>query len=328
MPKPVEIGVMFRREQDPATLTSYARRVERMGLDQLWVVEDCFYMGGISQAAIALTATETLHVGIGINPGVAHNPAILAMEYATLARAFPGRLIGGIGHGVAEWMGQIGARPQSSLRSIEEFTAAFRRLLRGERVTVAGDYVELRDVQLFEAPQEVPPVLLGVRSEKSLRLAGTCADGLLLAENSAPDYVRWASSLMNDARKRAGIAGEGDVVVYANCLVNDVAPGQARARMREIVAKENGHGLSPSVRPLAFAAEMRNLIDKGGTDALREEMPDTWLHDLSLTGSYEDARSTVRRLRAAGAGGVVLVPPASVDPNAWLDDQRWAATIQ
>ncbi|NRD60055.1 LLM class flavin-dependent oxidoreductase, partial [Corallococcus exiguus] len=113
------IGVMFRREQDPATLAAEARRAEALGFDQFWIVEDCFYMGGISQAAIALTATTTITVGIGINPGVAHNPAILAMEYATLARAFPGRLIGGIGHGVSEWMAQIGEKPASPMKSIE-----------------------------------------------------------------------------------------------------------------------------------------------------------------------------------------------------------------
>lgn len=147
-----EIGVMFRREQHPATLADRARRAESLGFDQFWIVEDCFYLGGISQAAIALTATSTIKVGIGINPGVAHNPAILAMEYATLARAFPGRLIGGIGHGVAEWMEQIGEKPASPLTSIEEITTSLIRLLNGERITVDGRYVKLTDVEL-DPPQ-------------------------------------------------------------------------------------------------------------------------------------------------------------------------------
>lgn len=47
-----EIGVMFQGE----LLLDYARRAEAAGFAQLWVVEDCFFMGGISQVAIALAA--------------------------------------------------------------------------------------------------------------------------------------------------------------------------------------------------------------------------------------------------------------------------------
>lgn len=324
MPTSPDIGVMFRREQHPATLPSYAQRAEQMGFDQLWVVEDCFYLGGISQAAIALVTTSTIKVGIGINPGVAHNPAILAMEYATLARAFPGRLIGGIGHGVAEWMDQIGVKPASWLTSIEEITSSLRAILRGEHVTVDGRSVQLRDVELFEAPESVPPVLLGVRSEKSLRLAGRCADGVLLAESSGPDYVRWARSLMDGARREAGIPGAGEVIVYANSLVSDRDTDAAKAAMRDIVAGMNGSTLLPSVSPTSFAGEMRALIEQGGADSLRQHMPDSWLHDLAITGSREDASESVARLAQAGADAVVLVAPETVDWDAWLDDQAWA----
>ena len=56
----------------------------------------------------ALAVTERLAVGIGILPAVARNPAITAMELATLAGLAPGRVVAGIGHGVQEWMAQVG----------------------------------------------------------------------------------------------------------------------------------------------------------------------------------------------------------------------------
>jgi alkanesulfonate monooxygenase SsuD/methylene tetrahydromethanopterin reductase-like flavin-dependent oxidoreductase (luciferase family) len=319
-----EIGVMFRREQHPADLPSYAQRAEHMGFDQLWIVEDCFYLGGISQAAIALASTSRIKVGIGINPGVAHRSAILAMEYATLARAYPGRLIGGIGHGVAEWMEQIGVKPESPLTSIQEITSNLRALLRGERVTFEGRYVHLRDVELHVAPESVPPVLLGVVGEKSLRLAGRCADGVILIENSGPAYVRWARSLMNGARRGAGIQGPGQVIVYTNCLVSERDPDSAKSTMRDIVAKINGSTLHPTIAPASFAGQMKALIEEGGADALRQRMPDSWLHELALTGSHEDASKSVARLAQAGADAVVLVPPENVNWDDWLADQQWA----
>lgn len=167
MPAP-SLGIMFRREQSPASLPAYARRVEALGFDALWVVEDCFFAGGIAQATTALAATSRLRVGIGINPAVARNPAFLAMEYATLSALFPGRLIGGIGHGVAAWMDQIGITPPSWLAALDESVSAITRLLNGETVTTHGRTIHLTDVTLAYPPDPVPPILLGVRGEKSL----------------------------------------------------------------------------------------------------------------------------------------------------------------
>ena len=64
------IGLMFFRTYPPETLPDYARMTERSGLDELWVVEDCFFNGGMSAASVALAVTERITVGIGILPAV------------------------------------------------------------------------------------------------------------------------------------------------------------------------------------------------------------------------------------------------------------------
>ena len=48
-------------------------------------------------------------VGVGLLPVPLRNPALLAMELATVARLWPDRLVATLGHGVLEWMGQVGA---------------------------------------------------------------------------------------------------------------------------------------------------------------------------------------------------------------------------
>ncbi|HWV24848.1 MAG TPA: LLM class flavin-dependent oxidoreductase [Thermomicrobiales bacterium] len=310
-----QLGVMFRRERDPATLANEARRVEALGFDQFWIVEDCFYMGGISQAAIALTATSTIQVGIGINPGVAHNPAILAMEYATLARAFPGRLVGGIGHGVAEWMQQIGETVSSPLTAIEEITSAVSRLLRGERLSVDGRYVTLTDVALDPAPDVVPPILLGVRGPKSIALAGRCADGVLLAELSAPDYVRRTRAIMDVERKSPGYIG-----VYALGLVDNDDPAAALQTIRQSIAPQlSGGGASFPIDVLPFADDLKTLAGQGGADALRTSMPDDWIRQLSVVGDTGDCLHALDGYAAAGADSVILVPMPEWDWSNWLE---------
>lgn len=315
-----EIGVMFRREQHPGALIDYARRVEALGFDQLWVVEDCFYMGGIAQAAMALTATSHIKVGIGINPAVARNAAFLAMEYATLASAFPGRLIGGIGHGFGGWMEQVGAKPASWLRSLEEIATAVQRILRGELVSTQGAYVALDAVRLFDPPAVAPPVLLGVQAEKSLRLAGACADGVVLAEGAGPDYIRWARQHLALGRAEANRDDPSTVVVYAHCLVDDGNPDGAKTQMRERVAESIAGFMQPQFAQTSFASDLKRMVAEGGADAVKTAMPDAWLHDLAITGSTGDAQAAIARLGDAGANAVVLVPPEREDADAWLNN--------
>jgi 5,10-methylenetetrahydromethanopterin reductase len=316
----VSVGVMFRREQAPEHLVPYARRVEAAGFDELWVVEDCFFTGGVAQAATALTATERITVGLGIAPAVARNASFLAMEFATLARMHPGRFHGGIGHGVDVWMDQIGARPASWLAALEETTNAVRALLAGDVLNGSGRTVRLRDVRLEHVPEPPPPISLGVRGAKSLALSGRCADGTILAENSSPAYLAWARAKVEEGRHSTGHTRPHRLTVYANCAVSPIDPDGARALIRRATAESLGYGGATVVTaPLPFAAELESLIAQGGTDALLHQIPDAWLDDLAITGRPDEGAAAIERLRAAGADAVVLVPPVDMDPDAWLD---------
>lgn len=313
------IGVMFRREQPPESLPSYARRVEALGFDELWVVEDCFYTGGIAQAATALAATDCITIGLGIAPAVARNASFLAMEFATLACMNPGRFHGGIGHGVAEWMDQIGETPPSWLAALEETTTAVRSLMSGREVTASGKTVNLRDVELTHPPVEVPPVSLGVRGPKSLQLAGRCADGTILAENSAPAYIAWAREHIASGAAAAGREGHHRLTVYANAVVSERDPEGARAAIRRWTAMTLGGEGNVQLSPLPYAEELLALIARDDLDALTTGLQDAWIDDLAITGTPEQGAAAIGRLAAAGADSVVLVTPVDIDPDTWLD---------
>lgn len=180
------IGVMFDRSRPPEELRSFARELDDLGVDQLWVVEDLGWAGSIAAAATALEATERIAVGIGIVPAPLRNPVLLAMELATLERLHPGRLIAGIGHGAGDWMSQVGAAVSSPLTLLEETFVAVRDLLAGQRVETSGRYVKIDGIQLVHPPETVPPLLAGVVKAKSLALSGRVADGTILAEGIGP----------------------------------------------------------------------------------------------------------------------------------------------
>ncbi|HVU93469.1 MAG TPA: LLM class flavin-dependent oxidoreductase, partial [Jatrophihabitans sp.] len=166
----------------PEQFGEVVRAAEQAGVPELWIWEDCFREAGIAMAAAALAWTQRLRVGIGILPVPLRNPALTAMELATLARLFPGRLRPGIGHGVAGWMRQVGGGVESPLTLLGEHTAAIRALLHGETVSTAGRYVTLDAVALDYPPQQVPPLYVGGRGPRTLQLAGRLADGAIYDE--------------------------------------------------------------------------------------------------------------------------------------------------
>lgn len=301
----MQIGMSFDRRFPPGLAVELARSLEDAGAGQLWVIEDCFYTAGASLAAAALSATDQLTVGIGILPAVARNPAVTAMEFATLAGLAPGRLLPGIGHGVQSWMAQMGARPASPLTALGEVMDAVRRLLAGEQVTTHGHYVHLDDVQLDQPPADPPPLLAGVRGPRSLELAGRVADGLVLAEPTSPSYVRWSLEQAGRSPGEFHIAAFGMLCVAAERrdAYRTMAPWLAT------MLDEPTMGL----KVLPFFDDLTARYAERGLDGL-VTMPAKWWTEMAPVGTMEDAAEHVQALEDAGVRSLGMYP-AAPDPG-------------
>jgi 5,10-methylenetetrahydromethanopterin reductase len=319
------IGMMFQRDVPPELLLERTRRFEALGLDDVWVVEDLYFGGGIATAATVLQATDRITVGIGILPAVVRNPLFAAMEIAALIRLHPGRVLPGIGHGMQDWMGLAGARVSSPVTALEETLTSIRRLLDGETVTVAGRYVNLDKAKLAFPPENRPALLAGVRGPKSIAMAGRVADGLVLAEPSSPAYVRWARDLFDATAKQAG-RKPATVVVYTWLSIAD-DPSVARDRVRPFLASIPGGLGEPSVRPhvqaLEFSAELTDVLDRHkDQESLGRALRPEWIDQLGVIGTPGDCAEAIKRLGAAGADRVVMVPiPDLIDEQATLLSQ-------
>jgi alkanesulfonate monooxygenase SsuD/methylene tetrahydromethanopterin reductase-like flavin-dependent oxidoreductase (luciferase family) len=318
------VGVRINREQPPSRLIELARQAEDAGLDEVWLVEDCFWAAGIATVATALAVTSTIKVGIGVLPAVARNPAIAAMEIAALAELHPGRLIAGFGHGVASWMRQIGAYPESPLAALEETLVAVRRLLAGERVSMSGRHVHLDEVELVFPASTPPPLVAGVRRPKSLAVAGATADGTILAEPAPPEYVRTALAGIAPGRAAAGTPPHHAVVTY-----NWLALGDPE-RARRTVAESLTPGARVQVEGLPFAAELLELVDSAATvDELAAGLRPEWLQSLAICGDLDRCVTAVRSLHEAGSGSVVLLPLPEEPPEQGIEDAgRVAAALR
>jgi alkanesulfonate monooxygenase SsuD/methylene tetrahydromethanopterin reductase-like flavin-dependent oxidoreductase (luciferase family) len=293
-----QVGICFDPGYPAAAVVDYARRVERAGIDQLWVIEDCFRTAGVSLAAAALAVTSRLHVGFGILPAVARNAAITAMELATLAELAGGRVIAGIGHGVQDWMGQMGARPTSPLTTLEEVVVAVRRLLAGEEVTCHGAHVVLERVALDPPPTIPPPVLVGAQQPRSLALAGRVADGVVLVGGSGPTHVR-------TCLRHAGAGDEFRTVAFASLCV---LPERERAhRAMAPFVEELLRRSAPCVADHPEVDGIRERYATGGLDGLGT-MPSAWWAEIGPIGTFADAVSFTESIVDAGVSDVAFFP--------------------
>jgi alkanesulfonate monooxygenase SsuD/methylene tetrahydromethanopterin reductase-like flavin-dependent oxidoreductase (luciferase family) len=199
----VTTGVVFRPQLPPEELKAAVEAAEAAGVDELWLWEDCFLEGGLTTAALALAWSSRITVGIGLLPVPFRNPALAAMELATLARTFPGRFAVALGHGVQDWMRQVGAAVDSPMTLLREHTTAVRALLAGEEVSVSGRYVSLDAVKLDWPPATPPRLLVGARGPRTVALAGEVADGVLLDSVTDPGVVRRARELVGSGAQVA-----------------------------------------------------------------------------------------------------------------------------
>jgi len=265
----VIIGVVFRPQQPPEDLEAVVRAADRAGVPELWLWEDCFLEGGLTAATAALAWSERVRVGVGLLPVPLRNPALLAMEVATLARLWPDRLLLTLGHGVPEWMAQVGAAVDSPMTLLREYTDAVRDLLAGQRVDVAGRYVRLDGVALDWPPASRPPLLVGARGPRTIRLAGEVGDGVLLDSVTDAATVRRARLLVDEGRGASGRPGRAVVKAYTQ-----VDPAQPAGPLAEQVVERvatleeagadtvvfQGTGQHPDPRPLVEALATAGLL--------------------------------------------------------------------
>lgn len=258
----LSVGCVLRPQSPPERIAAAASAADAAGLDELWLWEDCFLAGGIAAATIALANSQRLKVGVGVLPVPMRNVAVTAMEIATLARAYPGRIRIGVGHGVQDWMAQIGEKVASPMALLREHVTALTALLRGERVTVDGRYVQLKDVCLDWPPNAEPELLLAAQGPRTLALSGELGSGTVLTGGTTPDGVREARQHILAGIAKSIASKPHSTVVYVVCTTG----ADAARQLREELAYwkfDSSDDLAAYGTPEEIAAAATRWIDAG-----------------------------------------------------------------
>ncbi|MGV9711057.1 LLM class flavin-dependent oxidoreductase [Gordonia sp. NPDC003424] len=284
------VGCVLRPQHPPELLPQVARAADVAGLQELWLWEDCFLYGGLAAEAIVLAHSRTLTVGIGVLPVPLRSVAATAMEIATLERTYPGRLRVGVGHGVQDWMAQVGRRVDSPLTLLREYLHCLRALLDGECVTFDGRYIQLDAVQLAFTPADRLPLLVGATGPRTLELSGELADGTILTGGTTPDAVRRARLSIEHGVSRKDRSAPHTIVAYLPCVIGPNAT--------DLMGNE--------LRHWDFSGDSNDLAVFGATAGDVIEQSARWLD--------------------AGVDTLVFQPTASADPVSFV--RQIAAAVE
>ncbi|MEC3955443.1 LLM class flavin-dependent oxidoreductase [Nocardia sp. CDC153] len=300
-----KIGIVFGSLTPPEQLTAGAALAERLGLGELWFSEDCFFTGGLSGLTQLLSATREIPVGLGLASIATRHPAVLAMEFAGLARTYPGRVRAGIGLGGRGWLEQMGLLPRRPLTALAETTDILRELLAGATVDRETDTHTLSGIQLSFPPATPPELWIGAVNERGLRLAGEKADGVLLSVLAGPAYVRWVRELLP---RHAPITA---FVLTAIDEDERVARDAVRAAVAMFLRAESASAL---VGKSPYAKEIRTAVaELAPSEQL--PVPDAWIDEFAVAGTPAQVRTRLTALLDAGANslGLWLFPPEHLD---------------
>jgi 5,10-methylenetetrahydromethanopterin reductase len=329
-PVPVRAAVLGAyvlpgRVCDPRPALAQARVAEELGLGSVWLSERWGTKDFAVLAGALGQATSEAKVCAGITHFSVRHPAVLASMAMTAQGLTSGRLVLGFGRSVDAMWKAVGLPPVTS-QILADSADILRRLCRGDRVSYdgpAGRFPVMRLSDLPDAPP--PPLVLAAIGPKTLALAGTNFDGVLLHPFLTPDGVARSVATVRGAAERAG-RDPTSVRVYATVITASGLPAEEEAAVvggravtyfqipgfGEQLAGANGWDVAPLKR-LREHPQLSGI--KGSADFVRTrgelteaaaELPGEWLEAAAAVGSPDYCVGRFRAYLAAGADELVL----------------------
>ncbi len=206
------------------TVAACARRAETLGFSSLWLSDHLFWdlarYGGSPEPgasfaplpALAALArqTSTIRLGVLVLNAPLRPPSVLAKSLATLDVISHGRLIVGIGAGwyEPEFAASeiVFERPGTRLVQLQEAIAILRGMFGGGPFTFPGRHWSLEDARCLPLPVQRPgpPIWVGGKGDRLIRLAATVADGWNAVWVWTPETYLERAALFEAAREKAG----------------------------------------------------------------------------------------------------------------------------
>jgi 5,10-methylenetetrahydromethanopterin reductase len=312
---PPRLGIGFLGYPDLRSLVEAGAAAEAAGFESAWVAETRLTRDAVTAVTALVLGTEWMRVGSSAINVFTRGAALIAVTWATLAEAAPGRVVLGLGVGSEGPLAQQGYavdRPVARLREVVEGVRAAWGA--GEPFSREGAHVSFRGLMLEVRPAEPPPIYLCVGGPRALALAGQIADGVVLDAFLQPAFGRHARSLLDSGSDAAVFQGE-----LAGAVMVSIAPGigEGAAALRPLLATylvkfpelARVTGVDPEL-----VDRIRLRFAEEGVTAASRLIPDELIAAHALCGPASACRERLAEYRAAGYDLPILFPlPGSLE---------------
>jgi len=256
----------------PRMAVEQAAAADLQGYATAWTVNLTRAGEGLSVLAAAAMVTERIRLGVGVVPTHPRHPSALAQQAMTVQALSGGRVTLGVGVSHRPVMtGMLGLDYGTPLHHLREYLSVLVPLVRTGAVSFEGESYRV-DLSIDIKGTSPVPVLVGVLSPASARVAGELADGII-TWLAGP---RTIGGLLAPAVREGGRGAQ--VVAGVPVVVTD--------RVAEVTAAAN--------RVFARYATMENyqrLYDREGVSGPA---------DLAIIGPEHVVEDRLAELAAAG----------------------------
>ena len=284
------------------------RAAEAAGFESAWVAETRLTRDAVSALTALLLATDRIRVGSAAINVFTRSAGLVAVTWATLAEAAPGRVVLGLGVGSQMPLRQQGYDVDHPVARLKETVEAVRQAWSSPgALDLEGTYVRFRGLELEVKPTSQPRVYLCVGGPRALSLAGAIADGVVLDAFLAPEFAVHARTLLDGGAPGGRFAGE-----LAGALMVSLADSRAEAAapLKRLLA-----GYLVNFPELAEVSGVDpELVGRirsrwpDGVDAAAELVPTDLVLRHALCGTAGECRARLADYRDAGYELPILFP--------------------
>ena len=271
----MEVGVQLPEVERDVRWPEYlamARAAEEVGLDSIWLGDHLLYRGdgreerGPWEAWTLLAALAAVTERVRLGPLVAcasfHPPGLIAKMAATIDEVSGGRFVLGLGAGWNETEYRAFGLPYDHRVSrFEESFEIVRKLVAGERATLAGRFWQGEDAVLLPRPARRVPLMVGSQGERMLQITLPHVEWWNCWYSWYGNTVEGFGALnarVSAAAERAGC--DPAAIGRSACVLVELEPGAVtRPHADEDVAP---------VTPDELSSHLRALADAGAGEAI------------------------------------------------------------
>jgi 5,10-methylenetetrahydromethanopterin reductase len=307
----------------PRDLVEEVRQAERLGLGSAFISERFNLKDAPTLCGAAGAVSESVGIATAATNHNTRHPLVTATFATTMHRMTGGRFALGLGRGFPALFKGIGLEPVTSAQ-IRDVADVLRRLWHGEVILghdgPAGRYPYLHQDADFD---EDIPLLLVAMGAKTLELAGSCMDAVVLHTFFGDDALANSVASIRRGAEQAGrdpagvrvwsvLATIGDHIDEALRLKKTV--GRLASYLRgygDVLVEANGWDPAVLARFRAdeFVQGFRGAFDArastGDLEYLATLLPDEWMAAAAV-GTPEQCTKAIRRQFDLGADSVIL----------------------